>query len=218
MNCGRRMHDVAFFASELLSRNLKAISGLSHSIIPQSIASSLYYTNEADSRFLRSARSGAVLLGSRNRKSGLADFVCLYTCLTYRLLLPRSLLKMRGLRIRFSRHGIRNQPLYHIVVLDQSKAQRALPLEKLGEYDPVPQVPSVQDLPSSSFVFGKAEQEQRVSKERKLSWNVERMKYWLKQGAQPTGAVAKLMEIVSSLRRFTKTCLPGSFHLDPVAH
>ncbi|ORX34726.1 ribosomal protein S16 domain-containing protein [Kockovaella imperatae] len=105
---------------------------------------------------------------------------------------------VHGLRIRLARHGIRNQALYHLVVMDRSKARNALPLEKLGEWDPIPQVTSFRDLHPSSFVFGK--QTVPPVKERRVIWNEERIKYWLAQGAEPSDSVTKLLELGGILK------------------
>jgi small subunit ribosomal protein S16 len=95
------------------------------------------------------------------------------------------------IRIRLARHGFKNNPLYH-------KARDALPLEKLGEYDPIPRVPSVASLPVQSKVFGPDKGEEMKSK--RIEWNVERIRWWLKNGAQPSKTVVKLLERVSSGR------------------
>ncbi|CAD6586159.1 MAG: 37S ribosomal protein S16, mitochondrial [Tremellales sp. Tagirdzhanova-0007] len=96
------------------------------------------------------------------------------------------------LRIRLARHGYRNHPYYHLVVIDASKARNAMPLEKLGEYDPIPRVPSISALPSQARVFGK--EHWTPKKEKKVEWNVERIRHWLGVGAQPTTTVVKLLE------------------------
>ena len=41
-------------------------------------------------------------------------------------------------RLRLARHGTRNNPFYHLVAIQNTKARDARPIEKLGEYDPVP--------------------------------------------------------------------------------
>ena len=98
-------------------------------------------------------------------------------------------------RIRLARHGYRNNPYYHIVAINASKARDARPLEKLGEYDPIPRVPSSSALPPQSKVFGK--EHGAVRKEKKVEWNVDRIRYWLGVGAEPTRTVVKLLERVS---------------------
>jgi small subunit ribosomal protein S16 len=41
-------------------------------------------------------------------------------------------------RLRLARHGTRNNPFYHVVAIADHKPRDARPIEKLGEYDPVP--------------------------------------------------------------------------------
>ena len=41
-------------------------------------------------------------------------------------------------RIRLARHGSRNNPFYHLVAIRDKAARNARPIEKLGEYDPIP--------------------------------------------------------------------------------
>ncbi|EPQ31529.1 uncharacterized protein PFL1_00862 [Pseudozyma flocculosa PF-1] len=41
-------------------------------------------------------------------------------------------------RLRLARHGTRNNPFYHVVAINDSKPRDARPIEKLGEYDPIP--------------------------------------------------------------------------------
>ena len=70
-----------------------------------------------------------------------------------------------------------------------------MPLEKLGEYDPIPRVPSIAALPPQAKVFGK--EIWSAKKEKKIEWNVQRIRYWLGVGAEPTTSVVKLLERVS---------------------
>lgn len=41
-------------------------------------------------------------------------------------------------RLRLARHGTRNNPFYHVVAIAEHKPRDARPIEKLGEYDPIP--------------------------------------------------------------------------------
>ncbi|TXT05003.1 hypothetical protein VHUM_03823 [Vanrija humicola] len=95
-------------------------------------------------------------------------------------------------RLRLARHGQRHTPVFHIVAIRSSKRRDARPLEKLGEYDPIPRVPVGTKLPSSAYVFG--EEKTELPKEKRIEWNVERIRYWLGVGAQPTRSVVKLLE------------------------
>lgn len=82
-------------------------------------------------------------------------------------------------RLRLARHGQKHTPYYHIVAVNASKRRDARPLEKLGEYDPIPRAGPSERL------------------EKKVEWNAERIKYWLGVGAEPTETVVKLLEKVS---------------------
>lgn len=101
-------------------------------------------------------------------------------------------------RLRLARHGTRNNPFFHIVAIRSAKPRDARPIEKLGEYDPIPKIPSSSALPSSSKVFGGNEAGVEVRKEKRIEWDVERIKYWLGVGAQPTRSMVKLLERVSA--------------------
>ncbi len=70
-------------------------------------------------------------------------------------------------KIRLARFGKKKQPTYRIVVSDVRKDTHGTYIESLGNYNP-----SVQP--------------------KEISINVERAKYWLSQGAQPTDVVHNL--------------------------
>jgi len=72
-------------------------------------------------------------------------------------------------KIRLTRMGARKRPFYRIVVAD-SRARRDGPfIEILGTYDPL----------QEPF---------------EVKINQDRAQYWLKQGAQPTDTVKKLLQ------------------------
>ncbi|EZA52897.1 hypothetical protein DMN91_010456 [Ooceraea biroi] len=73
--------------------------------------------------------------------------------------------------IRFARYGCTNRPFYHIVLMDVKKDPRRPPIEQLGTYDPIP----------------------NVYNERLVSFNYERIQYWLAQGAQISKPIANLL-------------------------
>ncbi|GHJ83741.1 hypothetical protein NliqN6_0143 [Naganishia liquefaciens] len=106
-------------------------------------------------------------------------------------------------KLRLARHGRKNTPFYHLVAINASKRRDAQPLEKLGEYDPIPRPPP----PSSSLASAIANSYHLASRapsaeelaaqrrgEKKIIWDVERIRYWLGVGAQPTESVVKLLE------------------------
>lgn len=96
-------------------------------------------------------------------------------------------------RIRLARHGQKHTPVYHIVAINSTKRRDARPIEKLGEYDPIPRLPEGYKLPVSTQVFG---EQPPLPKEKRIEWNVERIRHWLSVGAQPTRTVVKLLERV----------------------
>jgi len=72
-------------------------------------------------------------------------------------------------KIRMSRVGRKNLPLYRVVVVDSREQRDGRYLEHLGNYDP-----SVAD-PA-----------------KKLSLDVERYRFWIGRGARPSEAFARL--------------------------
>ena len=73
-------------------------------------------------------------------------------------------------KIRLTRKGTKKKPFYRVIATD-SRARRDGPfLEILGTYNPIKD-------PSE------------------IKINIERAKYWLSQGAQPTPVVKKLLKL-----------------------
>lgn len=77
--------------------------------------------------------------------------------------------------LRMSRHGAKKRPYYHIVVADSRSPRDGRFIEKVGSYNPM---------------LGR-DNPQRV----KLI--EERVKHWLKNGAQPSERVAKFLAAAS---------------------
>ncbi|KDQ09558.1 hypothetical protein BOTBODRAFT_137676 [Botryobasidium botryosum FD-172 SS1] len=65
----------------------------------------------------------------------------------------------------------------HLVAVNARKARDAKPLEVLGVYDPVPRL--VHD----------------GAVQKKMEWSVERIRYWLGVGAQPSKPVVRLLSM-----------------------
>lgn len=103
-------------------------------------------------------------------------------------------------RIRFARHGHRKNPIFHLVAINSKRPRNGKPLELLGTYDPIPRVREGNTPPAAANVFAKGTQDMIV-KEKKVELNVERIKYWLGVGAQPTRSAVKLLERVSRRSR-----------------
>lgn len=71
--------------------------------------------------------------------------------------------------IRLSRAGRKNLPFYHIGVFNSRTRREGTPIEELGFYDPV----------------GRSAEAVRI--------DMERVKYWLAQGAKPSETVASFL-------------------------
>ena len=77
-----------------------------------------------------------------------------------------------AMKIRLARGGSKKRPFYRIVATDSRMPRDGRFIEKLGTYNPL--------LPKDS--------EQRVQ------MNMERVQYWLDQGAQPTDRISRFLE------------------------
>ena len=77
-----------------------------------------------------------------------------------------------AMKIRLARGGSKKRPHYAIVATDSRMPRDGRFLEKLGTYNPL--------LPKDS--------------EERIKMDMERVQYWLGQGAQPTDRVARFLE------------------------
>ncbi|PAU97078.1 30S ribosomal protein S16 [Paracoccus salipaludis] len=77
-----------------------------------------------------------------------------------------------AMKIRLARGGSKKRPHYAIVASDSRMPRDGRFLEKLGTYNPL--------LPKDS--------------EERIKMDLERVQYWLGQGAQPTDRVARFLE------------------------
>lgn len=82
-------------------------------------------------------------------------------------------------RLRLALHGHRHNRIFHLVAATASRARDSVPIETLGIFDP----------------RLKAGEEYKT-----VEWSVDRIRYWLRQGAEPSVAVVKLLTMVSPLR------------------
>lgn len=73
------------------------------------------------------------------------------------------------LMIRMARFGAKKKPSYRVVVIDKERARNSRSVEVVGLYNPVSQPPVVQ-------------------------LNRERIDYWIKNGAQPSDTVSRLLK------------------------
>ena len=74
-----------------------------------------------------------------------------------------------AVKIRLARHGAKKRPYYRIVVADSRKPRDGRFIEEVGRYNPC--------VSPSMVTFDK-----------------ERVDYWLSVGAQPTDTVTRLLE------------------------
>ena len=77
-----------------------------------------------------------------------------------------------AMKIRLSRGGSKKRPYYSVVAADSRMPRDGRFIEKLGTYAPL--------LPKDN--------------EERVKLNLERVQYWLGQGAQPTDRVARFLE------------------------
>lgn len=82
-----------------------------------------------------------------------------------------------AMKIRLARGGSKKRPHYSIVAAASNAPRDGRSLEKLGTYDPL--------LPKDN--------------EGRVKIDVERVKHWLGQGAQPTDRVARMLEAAGVL-------------------
>ncbi|EAP82073.1 ribosomal protein S16 [Sulfitobacter sp. NAS-14.1] len=76
------------------------------------------------------------------------------------------------MKIRLARGGSKKRPFYRIVAADSRMPRDGRFIEKLGTYNPL--------LAKDS--------------EERVKMDVERVQYWISQGAQPTDRVARMLE------------------------
>ncbi|MFT4620410.1 MAG: small subunit ribosomal protein S16 [Sulfitobacter sp.] len=77
-----------------------------------------------------------------------------------------------SMKIRLARGGSKKRPFYRIVATDSRMPRDGRFIEKLGTYNPL--------LAKDS--------------EERVTMNVERIQYWLGQGAQPTDRISRMLE------------------------
>jgi len=84
-----------------------------------------------------------------------------------------------AMKIRLARGGSKKRPFYRIVAADSRMPRDGRFIEKLGTYNPL--------LPKDS--------------EERVKMNVERIQYWLGEGAKPTDRVARFLEAAGILEK-----------------
>jgi small subunit ribosomal protein S16 len=71
--------------------------------------------------------------------------------------------------IRLARFGAKKKPTYRIVVIEKERARDSRSVEVVGQYNPISHPPTV-------------------------NLKHERIQYWLKNGAQPSDTVSRLLK------------------------
>jgi small subunit ribosomal protein S16 len=72
------------------------------------------------------------------------------------------------LAIRLARFGAKKKPTYRVVVIDKERARNSRSVEVVGHYNP-------------------------IAKPAQVQLDQERINYWIKNGAQPSGTVTRLL-------------------------
>jgi small subunit ribosomal protein S16 len=73
------------------------------------------------------------------------------------------------LAIRLARFGAKKKPTYRVVVIDKERARNSRSVEVVGHYNP-------------------------IAKPAEIHLDHERIQYWVKNGAQPSDTVSRLLK------------------------
>jgi small subunit ribosomal protein S16 len=87
------------------------------------------------------------------------------------------------MKIRLARGGSKKRPFYRVVAADSRMPRDGRFIEKLGTYNPL--------LPKDS--------------EERVKLNMERVQYWLDEGAQPTDRVARFLEAAGTIAKVERS-------------
>ena len=91
-----------------------------------------------------------------------------------------------AMKIRLARGGSKKRPFYAIVAADSRMPRDGRFIEKLGTYSPL----------------------LAKDNEERVKMNIERVQYWLDQGAQPTDRIARMLE-AAGVREKTERSNPN---------
>lgn len=102
------------------------------------------------------------------------------------------------LRIRLARFGRLRSPTYNIVLTHARTARGSKPLEVLGTFDPLPKIPLSTNNTPDTVINADGQEVPFVPKKQKdVKLDIERTKYWLGVGAQPSDGVERILLMVS---------------------
>jgi len=87
-----------------------------------------------------------------------------------------------AMKIRLARGGSKKRPFYRIVAADSRMPRDGRFIEKLGTYNPL--------LPKDS--------------EERVKMDIDRIKHWLGEGAQPTDRISRMLEAAGVLEKKTR--------------
>ena len=87
-----------------------------------------------------------------------------------------------AMKIRLARGGSKKRPFYRVVAADSRMARDGRYVEKLGTYNPL---------------LAKDD-------ENRVQLNMERVQYWLGEGAQPTDRVARFLEAAGVVEKTSR--------------
>ena len=90
-----------------------------------------------------------------------------------------------AMKIRLARGGSKKRPFYRIVAADSRMPRDGRYVEKLGTYNPL---------------LAKDD-------ENRVQMNMERVNYWLGEGAQPTDRISRMLEAAGELPKKTRANL-----------
>ena len=90
-----------------------------------------------------------------------------------------------SMKIRLARGGSKKRPFYRIVAADSRMPRDGRYIERLGTYNPL--------LAKDS--------------EERVKMNMERIQYWLGEGAQPTDTISRMLEAAGILEKKLRTNL-----------
>ena len=88
-----------------------------------------------------------------------------------------------AMKIRLARGGSKKRPFYSIVAADSRMARDGRFIEKLGTYNPL--------LPKDD--------------ENRVKIDMERVQYWLGEGAQPTDRISRFLEAAGVIDKKTRS-------------
>ena len=120
-------------------------------------------------------------------------------------------LKLRLARIKTPGGARRHHPRYNIVLAHARTARDSKPLEVLGTYNPIPELPLGTSESEAQGRSGDKGAEGKVRKVKDIKVDVARAKYWIGVGAQPSDTVWRLLSMVCTLTPSSLSASPSGY-------